>query len=306
MLLSVKPLPFSDTEAEMEEEEEFEEETGPDLFLDLDVPELPALLTTEQEQALAYQIRQGGAVGEAARARFIEANLRLVYKIARRYTTVGNEHGLEYDDLVQEGRIGLIRAVGKFDPERGLKFSTMGTWWIRQAITRALNDQQSTVHIPVYRLGEMRRLHRTEQRLLQDLHRQPSIEELAEAAEMTTELVETLRDLRQVLDLSSLDESLTGEDGELPLGSTLVDPDEATEEQAVANASSAVLLATLEDVLNPRERQILKLRYGFGGREYTLEEIGQKLKITRERVRQIEERALRKLRHPAVRTKLSA
>ena len=123
---------------------------------------------------------------------------------------------------------------------------------------------------------------------------------------MTVELIETLRDLRGVLDLRSLDESLSDQEEGVTLGSLMADPDEETEAEAVANASSAMLLETLEDVLSPRERQILKLRYGFGGREYTLEEIGRKLQITRERVRQIEERALRKLRQPAVRAKLSA
>ncbi len=303
MLSCVKPSPFSDTEAEIEA---FEEETEPALLLDLDVPDVPGLLSREQEAALAYQIRAGGAVGEAARDRFIKANLRLVYKIARRFQAAGSERGMEYEDLVQEGRIGLIRAVGKFEPERGLKFSTMATWWIRQAITRALDDQQSAVHIPVYRLGELRKMRRVEQQLQQDLHRQPNDDELAEAAEMTVELIETLRDLRGVLDLRSLDESLSDQEEELTLGSLLADPDEETEERALASASSAALLATLEDVLTARERQILKLRYGFSGREHTLEEIGRKLKITRERVRQIEAKALRKLRQPQVARTLSA
>ncbi len=275
--------------------------------LEPDVLREIALLSREEEVALAYQIRAGGAIGEAARTRFIEANLRLVYKIARRYTNVGNEHGLEYDDLVQEGRIGLIRAVEKFEPERGYKFSTMATWWIRQAITRALDDQQSAVRVPVYRLGEMRRLGRAEQRLLQQLGRKPSVAELAEAAEMTAELVETLQDLRRTLDLSALDESLTGDDEELTLGSTLADPDEETEAQAVEHASNAVLRETLQGVLTLRERQVVEWRFGIrGGREHKLEEIGKKLGITRERVRQIEAKALRKLRRPDVARTLSA
>lgn len=261
--------------------------------------EIP-LLSSEQEKMLAQQMREGGAIGEAARDRFIEANLRLVSKIARRYTQAGQEHGLDYDDLVQEGRIGLIRAVSRFNPERGLRFSTMGTWWIRQAITRALDNQQSLVHLPIYRLYEMRRLHRAEQLLFQDLHRQPSVDELAEAAEMTVETLRDLRGLRQALHLSSLDEAFTDQEEGLTLGSLLADPEEETEEQAVANASSAVLMKTLEDVLSPRERRVLELRYGFTGREHTLLEAGKKLNVTRERIRQIEARALEKLRTPEV------
>ncbi len=297
MLSIAKRSPF-DTEAEEEEDIE------PALLLD--VPALPMMLTPEQEQALMYQIRQGGAIGEAARTRFIEANLRLVNKIAARYACAGKEHGMDYDDLVQEGMIGLMRAVGKFEPERGYKFSTMAVWWIRQAITRALDEQQSAIHIPVQRLGALRRMQRIEQQLLQNLQRQPSDAELAQATGMTLELIGILRSLHGVCTLRSLDETLTDREEALTLGALLADPAEETEAQAVANASSALLLDTLADVLNPRERQILTLRYGFAGREYTLEEVGHKLKISRERVRQIEEWALRKLRRPAVRARLSA
>ncbi len=290
MLSIVTPPTFSDIE--------------PAQFLD--VPEPPGSLSREQEQALAYQIRQGGAIGETARTRFIEANRGLVYKVAARYASAGKERGIDYDDLVQEGSIGLMRAVSKFKPELGYKFSTMAIWWIRQAITRALDDQQSAIRIPVQRLGALRRMLRVEQSLLQDLQRQPSDTELAQATGMTLELIGILRSLRGVFDLRSLDEALTDREEAQTLGLLLADPDEETEAQAVANASSALLLETLADVLNPRERQILTLRYGFAGREHTLEEVGRKLQITRERVRQIEERAMRKLRRPAVRARLSA
>lgn len=278
----------------------------PDTRLETGAHKEVALLNHEQEVALAAQIRTGGVSGEAARTRFIEANLRLVYKIAARYRDAGNQCKLEYEDLVQEGRIGLIRAVEKFEPERGLKFSTMATWWIKQAITRALDDQQSAVHIPVYRLGEWRKMRRIEQSLLQELHRHPSDEELAEAAEMTIERIKTLRSLCGVMALRSLDEPLPDQEEELTLGSLLADPDEETEEQAVKHSSGAALLATLEGVLTDREQQVVKLRFGFEGHEHTLEEIGHKLQITRERVRQIEERALRKLRQPQVTRRLSA
>lgn len=303
MLTIVSSPTFSDTEFEEEDKEEVA------AVLQLDVKALleqTGLLTAEQEQALAYQIREGGAIGEAAWTRFIEANKGLVYKAARRFLVPGEERGMEYDDLVQEGMIGLIRAIEKFEPERKLKFSTMATWWIRQAITRALDDQQSAIHIPVYKLGELRRMRRVEQQLQQALCRQPSDEELAEAANMTVERIVSLRGLRGVLTPSSLEEVIVGESDPVRLGDALVDPSEDTEEQALANASSSALFARLQKILDPRERQILAWRYGFAGREYTLEEIGRKLKVSRERVRQIEERALGKLRRPRVAKVLSA
>lgn len=258
------------------------------------VPEKPALLSHEQEKALASQMRQGGEIGAAARTRFIEANLRLVHKVARHYTRIGDEHGLEYDDLVQEGQIGLIHAVDKFEPERGLKFSTVAVWWVRQAILRALDNHQSAIHIPVFRLAELRHLQRAEQLLLQQFHREPTVAELAETAEMTVEVVEVLRDLH--LDLDSLDEPLSDDGGAFNLGALLADPNEATEEQALANVSKAALLEALQNVLNPRERRVVELRYGLlTGKEHTLLEVGKKLNVTRERIRQIEGKALRKL-----------
>lgn len=294
-VLCVSSSPFDDREIE----EALEEERQPDPPLDL--PDGSGLLSREQETALAYQIRAGGAAGKAAQDRFIECNLRLVYKVARTFLVAGEERGLDYEDLAQEGMIGLMRAVSKFEPERGLKFSTMATWWIRQAISRALDDQHSTIRIPVYRLGEVRRMLRIEQQVFQDLQRHPSDEELAAATGMTIDLIETLRELRKVIDLRSLDEKVSDQDEDLTLGSLLDDPAEETETQAVEQVASMALQATLEEVLTARERSVILLRYGFGGHhEHTLEEIGRLFQITRERVRQIEEKALRKLRYPHV------
>lgn len=282
-----------DTEADGEDEIEAEE---PAALLERESPEEPGLLSREQEQALAYQIRLGGEIGEAARTRFIEANVRLVYQIAHRLTPVGSARGMAPDDLVQEGMIGLMRAVQKFEPERGYRFSTMATWWIRQAMVRALGDHHSAVRIPVYRQAELRKMSRVEQQLQQELFRQPSAVELAQAAEMPIELIERLQDLRRVTELRSLDEPLADQEEDLTLGSLLADPDEGPEGQAIKNASRAMVLETLEEVLTARERCVLKLRFGFEGREHTLEEISSKLKVTREGVRQIEMRALRKAR----------
>ncbi|HEY9713892.1 MAG TPA: sigma-70 family RNA polymerase sigma factor, partial [Chroococcales cyanobacterium] len=167
-------------------------------------------------------------------------------------------------------------------------------------------EQQSAVHIPIYKLTALRKMARIGQQLQQDLQRKPSDEELAAAAKMTVGQIASLRDLRGVIDLRSLDEQIADHDEEITLGSLLADPDEETEERALASASSAELLATLDAVLTARERKILKLRYGFDGREHTLEEVGKKLKITRERVRQLEAKALCKLRQPQVARILSA
>lgn len=273
------------------------------------------LLSREQEQWLAYQIRQGGAVGEVARKRFIEANLRLVGKIALAYKHYWGV--LDYQDLVQEGRIGLMRAVERFEPGQGCKFSTYAAWWIHQTIMQAQKEKRSTIHIPTYRWAELRQMQRAEQWLIQQYRRLPSAEELAEETGMTVELVETLQGMYNLLNLCSLDRPLASDAEEewpfdpsseevLTLGDLLFNADDDTEERALTNTFNAMLRSVLEETLSPRERLVLELRFGFTGREHTLLEVAQRLKVTRERVRQIQERALRRLRRPPVLAKLLA
>jgi RNA polymerase primary sigma factor len=271
------------------------------------------ILSREQEQWLAYQIRKGGAVGEMARTRFIEANLRLVGKIALDYRRYWG--ALDYQDLVQEGRIGLMRAVERFEPWQGYKFSTYAAWWIHQAIMQAQKEKRSTIRIPTYRWAELRQMHRAEQWLIQQYRRPPSVEELARETGMTVELVETLRGMYNLLDLCSLDQPLTSDTEEewpfdsyaeemLTLGDVLFSSDDNTEERALTNTFNAMLRSVLEETLSPRERLVLELRFGFADHEHTLLEVARKLQVTRERVRQIQERALRRLRRPPVVAKL--
>ncbi len=280
------------------------------------------LLTFEQEQQLAQTIAQGRRAterlnnepllpvaekqrlmaqvqaGEQARAQLINSNLRLVVSIARRY----QGHGLTLLDLIQEGSVGLMRAVDKFDASRGLKFSTYATYWIRQSIGRAIADHSRTVRLPVH-LGErISRLSRIRQELAQKLDREPTLEELAEAAGLTVEQVE--RAEQACLTPTSLDEPHTV-DGSGALAEILTDPLQPTPFDEV---SEAMLQADVQQALkqlSPRERNILRLRYGLDGEQmHTLEQIGQRLHLTRERVRQLEHEALRKLRDPALHPQL--
>jgi RNA polymerase primary sigma factor len=277
--------------------------------------ETTQILNAEQEHILAYQIRQGGSVGERARMHFIMANLRLVFMIAHPFKHVRG--ALEYSDLVQEGRIGLIQAVERFNPERGYRFSTYAVWRIQRAIIQALHDKKPIIRVPNYRWSALVHMQRAEQALIQQHYRLPSVEELAEAAGMTVELVETLRSVCNVLNLCSLDKPLDpdseeglkfdpGAEEELTLGDLLFSSDASTEERALANVFSTTLRSVLEEVLTRRERQVLALRFGFTGHEHTLAEIAHQFNVSRERVRQIEERALCKLRRPSVRAQLSA
>ncbi|MBR2831125.1 RNA polymerase sigma factor RpoD [Candidatus Saccharibacteria bacterium] len=302
-ILNAKELDIDEPETgDLEREEELSDEElaitaeNVDAFADdsvrlylREIGKIP-LLTPEEEAALAQRIVKGD---KKAKDKMVESNMRLVVSIAKRY----GGRGLDFLDLIQEGNTGLLRAVEKFDPDKGFKFSTYATWWVRQAITRAIADQARTIRIPVHMVETINKVLRTTRKLTSELNREPTNEEIAKALDMEPEKVDYVMRIKQ--DIASLDASVgrEGDDEDSVLGDFVEDEERDSPEESAANQILKEQLSEIIATLTDREQKIIRLRFGIGGgRPHTLEEVGNEFDVTRERIRQIEAKALSKLR----------